>query len=302
MEVHHSIHLPKWKKDEIEDIKNKVAGYRVIGIAGIRGIQSSQLQQMRKNLRGTAVLKICRNTLIDRALDEAGGEVKAMRKYVSDQTALIFTNENPFKLYRLLEKSKISAPIKPGAVAQKDIGVHEGPTSFSPGPIVGELQSAGIPAGIEGGKVVIHESRVVVRRGEKVSSKLAGLLSRLDIRPVDLGLDLKAALEGGTVFEPRMLAIDEARYSSDFTLASQRAFNLSVNAAYPARATVSTLLARAAYESRNLAINTEIFSPDIVDVLLSRAYGRMMALAGVVSERNPDGLGVKLKEKLGIKR
>lgn len=295
---HHSIHIPQWKKDEVEEIKKLISTYSLTGVVGVRGIPSSQLQVMRKNLRGLANLKMCRNSLIYRALDESSDNVKQMDKYVDDQTALLFTNENPFKLYKILEKGKTQAPIKPGGIAPKDIVVQKGPTSFPPGPIVGELTGAGIPAGIEGGKVVIRETKVVAKKGDAVNAKLAAILSRLEIHPVELGLDLRAVYEKGFVYESKILSVDESKYMNDLTLAVQRAFNLSVNSAYPAKATISTLLTKAASQSRNLAINAEIIMPDIIDVLLAKANSQMLSLAGVVSRKDANAVSDKVKEKL----
>lgn len=296
--AHHSIHIPKWKKDEIEDIKNLISTHSSIGVVGVHGIPSSQLQLMRKNLRGLADIKMCRNNLIDRALNDSPEDVKKINKYVEDQTALLFTNENPFKLYKILEKGKTSAPIKAGGISPKDIIVQKGPTSFPPGPIVGELSSAGIPAGIEGGKVVIRETKTVARKGDVVDAKLATILARLDIHPVELGLELRAVFEKGMIYESKILAVDETKYISDLTFAVQHAFNLSINSAYPAKATISTLLTKAASQSRNLAINAELVIPDIIDVLLTKANLQMLSLAGVVSQKDANAIGGKLKEKL----
>jgi len=53
--AHHSIHIPKWKKDEVEDIKRLITTHSSVGIVGIHGIPSNQLQLMRKSLRGIAI-------------------------------------------------------------------------------------------------------------------------------------------------------------------------------------------------------------------------------------------------------
>src|SRR5659263_97422 len=193
--AHHSIHIPQWKKDEIEEIKKNLTNYSSIGVVGIRGIPSNQLQLMRKSLRGIADLKLCRNSLIDRALNESSSDIQQINKYVEDQTALLFTNENPFKLSKILLQGKTSAPIKAGTVSPKDIVVEKGPTAFPPGPIVGELTGAGIAAGIEGGKVVIRQTKIVAKKGDVVDAKLASILSRLEIHPMELGLDLRAVYE-----------------------------------------------------------------------------------------------------------
>ncbi|MCZ7393568.1 MAG: 50S ribosomal protein L10 [Candidatus Methanoperedens sp.] len=296
--AHRSIHIPKWKKDEIEDIKRLMTTNSSVGVVGVVGIPSNQLQLMRKNLRGLANIKMCRNSLIERAINESSDDFKKIDKYVEDQTALLFTNENPFKLYKILEKGKTSAPIKPGGVAPKDIVVQKGPTSFPPGPIVGELTGAGIPAGIEGGKVVIRETKTVAKQGDVVDAKLASILARLEIHPVELGFELRAVYEKGIIYESKLLSVDETKYISDLTSAVQRAFNLSINSAYPAKATISTLIAKAASQSRNLAINAEIIMPDIIDVLLAKANSQMLSLAHVASAKDANAIGSKLKEKL----
>lgn len=296
--AHHSVHIPKWKKDEIEDIKNLLTSHSSIGIVGVQGIPSNQLQLMRKNLRGLADIKMCRNNLIDRALNESSEDIRKINKYVEDQTALLFTNENPFKLYKILGRGKTSAPIKPGGISPKDIVVEKGPTSFPPGPIVGELTGAGIPAGIESGKVVIRETKTVAKKGDVVGAKLASILARLDIRPVELGLELRAVYEKGMIYESKLLAVDETQYIANLTFAVQRAFNLSINSAYPAKATISTLLAKAASQSRNLAINAELAIPEVIDVLLAKANAQMLSLAHLASQKDANAISNKLKEKL----
>jgi len=296
--AHHSIHIPKWKKDEIEDIKRLITTHSSVGIVGVTGIPSNQLQLMRKSLRGIADLKMCRNSLIDRALAESSDEVKQINKYVEDQTALLFTNENPFKLFKILDKGKTSAPMKAGGVAPKDIVVEKGPTSFPPGPIVGELTGAGIPAGIEGGKVVIRQTKTVAKKGDVVDAKLASILSRLEIHPMELGLDLRAVYENGMIYESKILSVDETTYTNNLTLAVQYAFNLSVNSAYPAKATISTLLTKAASQSRNLAINAEIMMPEIIDVLLGKANAQMMSIARLAMAKDANSVSTKIKEKV----
>jgi large subunit ribosomal protein L10 len=296
--AHHSIHIPQWKKDEIEEIKKNLTSYSSIGVVGIRGIPSNQLQLMRKSLRGIADLKLCRNSLIDRALNESSSDIQQINKYVEDQTALLFTNENPFKLQRILQKGKTSAPIKAGTVSPKDIVVEKGPTSFPPGPIVGELTGAGIAAGIEGGKVVIRQTKIVAKKGDVVDSKLASILSRLEIHPMELGLDLRAVYQNGMIYESKILSVDETIYKNNLTLAVQHAFNLSVNSAYPTKATIRTLLTKAASQSRNLAINAEIVMPEIIDVLLGKANAQMMSIAKLANAKDANSTSTKLKEKL----
>jgi len=286
--LHYTTHIPQWKKDEIEDIKAKIQQYSVVGLIGIHGMPSKQFQQMRSTLKDSVVIKICKNNLIYRAIDESSDNIKAMEKHIVEETGLVFSNENSFKLFKLFLSSKTPAPIKAGMEASKDITVEKGPTAFPPGPIVGELQAAGIPAAIEGGKVVIRETKVVAKQGEVVSKKLAGMLGRLEIYPVELGLELRATFEDDMVFDASTLTIDETLYSRNFTTAAMQAFNLAINVAYPTKMTIPTLLAIAVSESKNLAINAVILTPGVMGILLSRAQSQMLALSSEVSEEALD--------------
>ncbi|HZD43136.1 MAG TPA: 50S ribosomal protein L10, partial [Methanomicrobiales archaeon] len=223
-----------------------------------------------------------RNTLVEHALNELGGDVGAVQEYISGQSALLFTDINPFKLFKMLEKTKTKMAAKPGEVAPEDIVVAKGPTSFKPGPIVGELQQAGIPAAIEGGKVRIRETRTVVKKGEVITKRMADILQKLDIKPMDVGLILQVTYYEGTIFKPEMLAIDEAEYFNQLVLAAQQGFNLSVNAVIPTPLTIGTIIAKAAREARSLGVEASIYEPDVMEDIIGRAYREMQAVKGIV--------------------
>ena len=275
-------HLPAWKKTEIEEIKTNAAKYTLVGLVDMYGIPAAQVQQIRRNLRGKAVIKVMRNTLIEHALKEIGGQVSGLSKFISGHSAMIFSNDNPFKLFKQLEKTKTKMAAKAGETAPEDIVVEKGPTSFKPGPIVGELQQAGIPAAIEGGKVKIRETKTIVKKGAVISAKVAAVMIKLDIKPMDVGLALQAAYYEGDVFEPSVLAIDEAAILEQIRLAAVQAFNLSVNAAIPTKDTIGPILTKAVREARGLAVEAAIYEKDVVDAIIGKAQKESIALKSIV--------------------
>ncbi len=275
-------HLPAWKKDEIEEIKKNVGKYTLTGLVDMYGIPAAQVQQIRRNLRGKAVIRVTRNTLIEHALGEIGGNAKGLTKFVSGHSAMIFTNDNPFRLFKQLEKTKTKMAAKAGETAPEDIVVEKGPTSFKPGPIVGELQQAGIPAAIEGGKVKIRETKTIVKKGAVISKKVADVMIKLDIKPMDVGLALQAAFYEGDVYEPSVLAIDETAILAQIQLAGQQAFNLSVNAAIPTKDTIAPILTKAVREARSLAVEACIYEKDVVDAIIGKAQRESIALKSIV--------------------
>lgn len=294
-------HIPKWKREEIEEIKNEIKNHSTLAIVDMHGIPANQVQKIRSELRGLAKLKVARNSLISIALNECNGEIKKLNSYVTGQTGLIFTDINPFKLNKLLEKTKTPAPAKTGDIAPRDIFIEKGATSLKPGPVLSELQALGISAGVEGGKVVIRNRAVVAKAGEVISSKVADILRNLEIFPMEMGLNLRAAYSDSLIFTPEMLAIDEAKYSAEIARAVQQAYNLAMNIAYPSKLIIIPLLQKAAIEARNLGINAEIFEKAIIEELLLKAYSQMLALASAASNVDEKTVDEELKAKIAVK-
>jgi large subunit ribosomal protein L10 len=247
-------------------------------VVSIHGIPARQFQDMRAELKNVAKIQVARNTLIYRALEQSGESTLKLFENVEGQTALIFTNLNPFKLFKLLENSKTPAPAKAGEKAPRDIIVEKGPTSFRPGPIVGDLQNARIPAAIEKGKVVIRETKTVAKKGEPISARLAEVLQRLEIYPMEVGLYLRAAYDGDVIYTSEDLKIDEQAYFNQFVSAVSSALNLSINVEYPTSLTIATLLQKGAFEGMTLALEAEIFEPEVLKILLLRANNVAMWL------------------------
>ena len=267
-----NVHRPAWKDEEIGRIKADVKTHDVVAVVSIHGIPARQFQDMRAELKDVAKIQVARNTLIHRALEQSGESTLKLFESVEGQTALIFTNLNPFKLFKLLENSKTPAPAKAGEKAPRDIIVAKGPTSFRPGPIVGDLQNAGIPAAIEKGKIVIRETKTVAKTGEPISARLADVLQRLEIYPMEVGLYLRAAYDGDVIYTSEDLKIDEQTYFNQFVSAVSSALNLSINVEYPTSLTVTTLLQKGLFEGMTLALEAKIFEPEVLKILLLWAH------------------------------
>lgn len=282
-EVKRTAHLPEWKVRDVDELKGMIGESRVIGIVGMREIPASDLQQMRKSLRGTAEVRMVRNTIARRALEASAPEIRPLADFIEDQTALIFSDENPFKLFKTLEKEKRPMPIKPGARAPRDIVVEAGETSFSPGPMVGKLQAAGIPAAIKGGKVVINQTITLAKEGEVVSAKTADILKTMEIFPKNVGIELRAIYEGGLVFQTKDLAIDVDSIISQFSSASATAFSFAVEVGYANPDTIGPILQRAQAKARNLVAETGIPVPGMMDIVLAKAVANAKAIESLVS-------------------
>ncbi|PSQ42314.1 50S ribosomal protein L10 [Halobacteriales archaeon QS_9_68_42] len=275
--------IPQWKREEVDDVVEFLERYDSIGVVDVTGIPSRQLQDMRRELYGTAALRISRNTLIQRALDEVEG-LEDLVEHVSGQVGLLGTNDNPFGLYQQLEASKTPAPINAGEVAPNDIVIPEGDTGIDPGPFVGDLQSVGANARIEGGSIKVVEDSTVLETGEEVSADLANVLGELGIEPKEVGLDLRSVFSEGVLFAPEELDIDVEAYRTDVESAAAGARNLSINAEYPTARTAPSLLAEAAGDAKAVGVSAAVESPDLADDLVSKADAQVRALAAAIDD------------------
>jgi len=274
----------EWKKRLVNTYAKHIKEYPVIGVINLHAMPAAQLCQMRGKLRATGIVIYGgRKNLFAMAIESAKAQKAGIEKltdYFGGLPALVFSKENPFALCRKLNKSKISAPAKPGDIAPKDIVIQPGPTSFAPGPIISEFAAVKIKTKIEGGKITISEPATVVRKGEAINQKLASILLRLNVTPMEIGLDLVAAYENGLIFPKEVLTIDDAKFRQDLEAAARHAVNLSVNAAILTKDTTVAIVSKAFSDARALAIECSIMADAVRDALLAKAERQMLALKG----------------------
>ena len=277
----HEAHVAQYKKDVVDRIGKLIKEYPIVGVVNMENLPAPQLQGMRSKLRESAVLLMTKRRLIRIALENSKQEKKDIEKlepHLLGMPALLFTKDNPFKLSNILQKNKSPAPAKAGQTAPNDIVVNAGPTPFAPGPIIGELATIGIKSGVEGGKVAIKEDSVVAKRGEKIKGEVAGILARLGVMPMEVGLDLVAAYEDGTIYDKDILSIDGKEYADRVDNAARWAINLAFNSGYPTKETVTLLIGKAFRETKAVGLEGNLFEKGIIGDILSKAEREMLSL------------------------
>jgi large subunit ribosomal protein L10 len=297
-EIRHTAHIPEWKVKDVEELIEKISKSRVVGVVGVREIPASNLQQMRGSLRDNVEIRMVRNTIARRALEASAPEIRPLADFIEDQTALIFSNDNAFKLNSLLEKGKQPMPIKAGSRAPKDIVVEAGETTFSPGPMVGKLQAAGIPAAIKGGKVVINQRITLAKEGEIVPAKTADILKTMEIFPRNVGLELRAAFEGGLIFKSKDLSINVDSKIAELCNASAMAMSFAVEIGYTTPVTIGPMLQKAQTKARALVLEAAIPVPSMMEFILAKAAANAKAIDNIArGETAPAAAAPAAKEE-----
>ncbi|NQU98889.1 50S ribosomal protein L10 [Candidatus Woesearchaeota archaeon] len=281
-------HVAQHKKETVKEFTKLIDEYPIIGVVNMQNLPTKQLQIMREKLRGKVLLRMTKRRLINIAInDSKKPHIDKLKEYLNGMPAILFTKENPFSLFSTIKKNKSKAPIGAGQTAPNDIVIPAGKTSFAPGPVIGELGSFGIMTAVEDGKIAIKEDKVVAKEGEVVDAKLAGILQRLGVEPMEIGLDLKAVYEKGEILTKDVLDVDEDAYRKDFQSAAVMAFNLAINAGYPTTETVTLLIQKAAADSKALALECDILTDETVGTLLAKAEGEASVLNSKLDIKAP---------------
>ncbi len=233
------------KKKTVKNVGESLSKNAIVAVASISGLKSRQFNAIKKKVRGQVELIIARKTLLQRAIETSKPEVKELEKYMSGAEILILTNLDAFKLCKLFKQNRTKASAKPGSIAPEDIVVPAGDTSLTPGPVLTELKQAKIQAKIQGPKIVILKDAVVAKAGEAISEPVAAILSKLGIEPLQVGIEIKAVFENGTIYPGEILDIDEEKTLAEIANCHQKAINLAVEAEIFNSISIEFLLAKA---------------------------------------------------------
>ncbi|MEA3203840.1 MAG: large subunit ribosomal protein [Thermoplasmata archaeon] len=291
-------HVAPWKKEEVQRLAQIILDNPVVAVAEVGGIPGPQMQSMRGSLRGNVHVVGSKNRLLAIALQEAAKSrpgLEALAEKLHGQSVILATKQNPFKLYKSLKAGASMAPLKANQTAPHDIVIPKGPTPFGPGPIVGELQKVGISAKIEAGKVVIAKDSTPVKAGGVVSAELAAMLAKLEVRPVELKIDLKAAFENDTIFLPDALGIDETVIFGQLALAVRTANEVSLQTGWITPQTADALLGRAYKQAIALVLEKGLDVDAAVKQTVTDDYAKLLASIG----KKEADLSEELKQRLG---
>jgi large subunit ribosomal protein L10 len=278
-------HVQQWKKDMVTQIAQELPKYETVALINLENLPSRQSQLIRSKIKEHAKIIVTRKSLIKLAIEKSGkSDLKQLEEHMTGMPALILTNKNAFDLFQLLKANMTSAPAKTGQTAPEDIWVKAGPTPFAPGPIIGDLGAANIVAGIDAGKVVVKKDSLVVKEGEKVPAAAAAILSRLDIKPMKIGLNLVAASEGGQVFMRKTLNIDVDQVIEDLKTAILNTKKLAIGANILTAETAPIQLQEAHMNAKKLAIGAEILCDETKEYLIKKADAQATALKDKVPD------------------
>jgi len=183
-------------------------------IVNIDHVASKQMQDIRMDLRGRAVVLMGKNTMIRKALQlgheqhpEAG--LENLRSVMKGNLGFIFaTNCELDDIRETLNKFTLESSAKSGQVSMVNVSIPSGPTGMDPSQ-TSFFQTLNIATKIVKGQIELISDFQILTEGEKVSASAAVLLTKLSIRPFNYKMQVEMVYQDGCVFPAAVLDISD---------------------------------------------------------------------------------------------
>jgi len=279
---------PKKKTQMYQQLQDLPKKYNVMALVRLEKVRGTQLLPLRKKFQGEVEILSIKDKVAKKALatlDVSG--IEKMIEKLTGQCLFMFTNMSPFKLNVLLGKNKIFLSARGGDISSIDIVIPPKNTGVAPGPILTEFKDVGIKTKIDQGTVWIAQEARPAKKGDVISTKLASLLGKLDIKPVEAGITLHAALEEGLQYEKEDLTIDVDAFRDEIAKAHQEAIALSIEIGYITPDNIKQILAKAAQSATSLSVEAGYLTDDNKEQVLQKADAQAKGLASKAKDYKP---------------
>ena len=254
------------KEQIVEQLQGQIEEASVVGILDMQSLPAKQLQEIKKEMKEFANVRMERKNLMEIALENAEkDDITTLDPSEAMQPAFIFSEKDPFQLYSLIQRNKTSAAAQGGETAPNDIEIPDGDTGIGPGPMLGKLQGAGLQVQVQDGSIHVQNPGVIIEEGETIDDDGVEILNQIGIEPLEIGLDLKIAYSEGEVFTSDQLDIDTEQYRSDVEAAASGAFNLAVNAGVVNATTAPAIVGEASRKAKNVAVSEGLPVEDTIE-------------------------------------
>jgi len=203
------------------EFQQRLEEYPNLLVVDADNVASNQMQQIRKVLRGKAVVNMGKNTLMKRAMTdykenkdgkwnnkENVEKVWPLYDLLKGNVGVIFTKEPLSEIRDIIEKNKVGAPARQGAISPVRVVVPAGNTGQEPTK-TSFFQALNIQTRITRGFVEITTDFLLLEPGQKVGQSEAVLLQMLGIMPFSYGLKIQHVYENGAFYAPAVLDIKE---------------------------------------------------------------------------------------------
>ncbi len=269
--------VPQWKLSEVEKLVDLYKQYKTIAIVKIAGINDKQIQDVRKKLRGKAIIKMSKKRLQIRAIEQFKQESKKANldeiiKNIPPQSSFVYTNMDIFDLKRVFIQNKWMVPAKPDEITPVDIWVPEGDTGLPTGQVISELNmTLKLPTRIQNDTIWVRENTRTHKAGDLVTIKQASVLKKLGVNPLESLINIHFAWCDGEVIPEEVLYLDIVAFQKDVLSAYKNARAIALELGIVDEDTLEPLMQKAYRSAIALLFELPIFEESMLEEYIQKA-------------------------------
>jgi large subunit ribosomal protein L10 len=276
-------HIPQWKLDEVNHLVDLFKSHSNVAVIEVTKLNDRQVQEMRKILRGKAIIRMSKKSLQLRAVNKYREESKKANldefvERIPGQAAFCFTNLDVFELKKIFTQSEWMVPAKPGEITSVDIWVPAGDTGLPTGQVISELNmTLRLPTRLQNDTIWIREDTQTHKAGDVVDVKQAAVLKKLGITPIESLIKIHYAWSNGEIISEDILYMDMDKFKQDFTKAYREALGILFEMSFFSEDMTDDYIRKAASEANLLNL-----------IIFGEGVQAIIPVATKVEEKEPE--------------
>ena len=277
-------HIPQWKLEEVDYLIELFNQYKNIMVLKVANLNDKQVQDIRKIVRGKAIIKMSKKNLQIRAIERFKNESKKKNldeliDKIPGQAALCFTDIDVFELKKILNDNLWMVPAKPDDITPVDIWVPAGDTGLPTGQVISELNmTLRLPTQIQNDTIWIREATRTHKVGDFVNVKQAAVLKKLGVNPIESVIKIHYAWSDGEVYSADVIYMNLDAFKQDVASAYFAAQNLAIELGVVDKETIKPMIQKAYREALGILFESPVYIEDMRDEYIQKAVSNAKIL------------------------
>lgn len=277
-----------WKLEEVDQLVDLFKSYENIAVIEVAHLNDRQMQEMRKILRGKAIIRMSKKNLQLRAIqkykDITNDEnLLDLANKIPGQAVLCFTNMDIYELKKIFNENEWMVPAKPNEITPVDIWVPAGDTGLPTGQVISELNmTLKLPTRLQNDTIWIREDTRTHKAGDLVDVKEAAVLKKLAIKPIESLVKIKYAWSEGELLNEDVIYMDIVKFKQDIIAAFIPAQKLAIEMGIIDKETSKPLLQKAYREGLALLFELPMFIDEMQDEYVKKAIREANTINSVI--------------------
>jgi large subunit ribosomal protein L10 len=277
-------HIPQWKLDEVDSLIELFNKYKNIMVLKVGNLNDKQVQDIRKLIRGKAIIKMSKKNLQIRAIERFKNESKKenldeLANNIPGKAALCFTDMDVFELKKILIDNLWMIPAKPDDITPVDIWVPAGDTGLPTGQVISELNmTLRLPTQIQNDTIWIREATRTHKAGDFVNVKQAAVLKKLGVAPIESVVKIHYAWSDGEIYSADVIYMNFEVFKQEIASAYLTAQHLALELGVIDEETLKPMIQKAYRQALGILFESPVYIEDMRDEYIRKAVSNATIL------------------------